>query len=106
MSFSQSLRALSTAYGIRVSCICPGFIETGMAGDLLAAGSSVPSFMLASSDQMAQRIKEAIEDEQPGAIWPLSHGLPLVALGRLNWLNADLSRWLMSKIGVAGQMVT
>ncbi|POW22649.1 hypothetical protein PSHT_01067 [Puccinia striiformis] len=106
MSFSQSLRALSTPYGIRVSCICPGFIESGMTGDLLAAGSSAPSFMLASSDQMATRIKDAVDGEQPGAIWPISHAIPLVMTSRLNWLNGDLSRWFLSKTGLGGQMVS
>ncbi|KAA1078532.1 hypothetical protein PGTUg99_008020 [Puccinia graminis f. sp. tritici] len=106
MTFSQSLRALSTPYGIRVSCICPGFIESGMSGDLLAAGSSVPGFMLANTGDMAQRIKEAVDGEQACAIWPISHALPLIMASRLNWLNGDLSRWLMSKMGVAGQMVT
>ncbi|OAV88349.1 hypothetical protein PTTG_01975 [Puccinia triticina 1-1 BBBD Race 1] len=106
MAFSQSLRALSTPYGIRVSCICPGFIESGMSGDLLAAGSSVPGFLLADSDDMAQRIKQAVDGEQAGVVWPISHGLPLIMASRLNWLNGDLSRWVMSKMGVAGQMVS
>jgi len=104
--FAESLRSLSMAYGIRVSCICPGFIESGMTDDMLAAGSSMPLFARASSDHMAQRIKDAIEGEQAAAIWPVTHGLPLVVAGRLNWLNADLSRWLISKVGVAGQMVS
>ncbi|KAA1077969.1 hypothetical protein PGT21_025399 [Puccinia graminis f. sp. tritici] len=106
LSFSQSLRALSRPYGIRVSCICPGFIESGMTGDMLAAGSSMPSFGLADPSQMAQRIKLAVDQEQPGVIWPISHVLPLVMASRLNWLNAELARWVASKIGVTGQMVS
>ncbi|KNZ53153.1 hypothetical protein VP01_3326g2 [Puccinia sorghi] len=104
--FAESLRSLSMAYGIRVSCICPGFVETGMTDDLLAAGSSMPVFARASSDHMAQRIKDAIEGEQASAIWPITHALPLVVASRLNSLNADLSRWLISKTGVAGQMIS
>jgi len=106
LSFAQSLRALSRPYGIRVSCICPGFIESGMTGDMLAAGSSMPSFALADPNQMAQRIKDAVDGDQAGAIWPISHVLPLVMASRLNWLNADLARWVASKVGVTGQMVS
>ncbi|KAI9613681.1 hypothetical protein KEM48_003680 [Puccinia striiformis f. sp. tritici PST-130] len=106
MSFSQSLRALSAPYGIRVSCVCPGFIESGMTNDLLAAGSSAPSFMLARSDQIATRIKEAVDGEQAGVIWPISHAIPLIMASRLNWLNGELSRWCMSKMGMSGKMVT
>ncbi|POW13446.1 hypothetical protein PSHT_07669 [Puccinia striiformis] len=106
LSFAQSLRSLSTPYGIRVSCICPGFIESGMTGDMLAAGSSMPGFGLADSNQMAQRIKDAVDGEQAGVIWPISHVLPLVMASRLNWLNGDLARWVASKVGVTGQMVS
>ena len=106
LSFAQSLRALSTPYGVRVSVICPGFIESGMTGDMLAAGSSMPSFGLADANQMAQRIKHAVDAEQAGVIWPLSHVLPLVMASRLNWLNGELARWLASKVGVTGQMVS
>ncbi|KNE95070.1 hypothetical protein PSTG_11549 [Puccinia striiformis f. sp. tritici PST-78] len=106
MSFSQSLRALSAPYGIRVSCVCPGFIESGMTNDLLAAGSSAPSFMLARSDQIATRIKEAVDGEQAGVIWPISHAIPLIMASRFNWLNGELSRWCMSKMGMSGKMVT
>ncbi|PLW30006.1 hypothetical protein PCASD_15780 [Puccinia coronata f. sp. avenae] len=106
LSFAQSLRALSRPYGIGVTCICPGFVESGMTGDMLAAGSSMPAFSLADPDQMALRIKHAVDADQPGVIWPVSHVLPLVMAARLNWLNAELARWVAAKVGVTGQMVS
>lgn len=106
LSFSQSLRSLSSPYGIQVSCICPGFIESGMASDMLAAGSTMPAFMLAKTTHMAERIKKAVDEEQPVAIWPINQVLPLVMASRLNYLNSDFFRWVSSKIGITGRMVS
>ncbi|KAG0146518.1 hypothetical protein CROQUDRAFT_44349 [Cronartium quercuum f. sp. fusiforme G11] len=105
-SLSQSLRALSTPYGVRVSCICPGFIESGMTADMLAAGSTMPAAMLADTSQMADRIRRAVQKEQAVVLWPLNQVLPLMMASRLNWLNADIGRWVASKIGVTGHMVS
>merc|ERR1712226_1272413 len=100
LTFSQSLRSLSTPYGIRVSCICPGFIKSGMTGDMSAAGSSMPIFTMADTNRMAERVKEAVDGQQSVVIWPISHVLPILAASRLNWLNGELVRWVASRIGV------
>ncbi|EGG12998.1 uncharacterized protein MELLADRAFT_70515 [Melampsora larici-populina 98AG31] len=106
LSFSQSLRSISTPYNINVNCICPGFIESGMTADMLSAGSTMPPMMLADTLQMAQRIRLAINQNQSVVVWPLNQVLPLLLASKLNWLNADLGRWVASKIGVTGEMVS
>ncbi|KAH9819060.1 hypothetical protein DFH28DRAFT_957510 [Melampsora americana] len=106
LSFSQSLRSISSPYKIQVNCICPGFIESGMTGDMLSAGSTMPPMMLADTLQMAQRIRRAIHQDQAVVVWPLNQVLPLLLASKLNWLNADLGRWVASKIGVTGEMVS
>ncbi|MBW0475301.1 hypothetical protein O181_015016 [Austropuccinia psidii MF-1] len=106
LSFSQSLRSLSTPYGIQVNCICPGFIESGMVHDMLSAGSIMPKKLLADPHNMAKRIDEAVKQNEAVVIWPISQVLPLVMAGRMNWLNGDLSRWMTSKIGITGHMVS
>lgn len=106
LSFSQSLRSLSTPYRIQVNCVCPGFIESGMTGDMLSAGSTMPPMMLADTLQMAQRIRRAVIEDQAVVIWPLNQVLPLLLASKLNPLNADIGRWVASKIGVTGEMVS
>lgn len=106
LTFSQSLRSLSTPYGIQVNCICPGFVKTGMSMDLLAAGSTVPQLLMGDSNDCAKRIKAAVDENHSAVIWPISHALPGILGSRFNWLNSDLFRWAFSKAGLNGQVVT
>ncbi|CAH7682174.1 hypothetical protein BY996DRAFT_1799722 [Phakopsora pachyrhizi] len=106
LSFAQSLRLLSMPYGIQVNCVCPGFITSGLTEDMMAAGSSMPRVMMANTMKMAARIKCAVDEEQPMALWPLNHCLPFVMSSKVNYLNGDLARWMASKMGLTGQMVS
>lgn len=77
-----------------------------MTGDMLAAGSLMPAALLADTAQMAQRIRRAVKQEEAVVVWPLNQVLPLLMASRLNWLNADVGRWVASKLGVTGDMVS
>ena len=71
--------------GVRVNCICPGAVETGMTKELFAAGeaavmdsvNSVPAGRYAQPEELARlALFLATED-----FWSFSHGAAFVAYG-------------------------
>lgn len=77
-SFLESLRIEYGHKGIKVSCVCPGFVKTPM-----TAGSKQPMPFLMTAEQAGERVLRAVEKEKSVALFPL----PLACIVRLvNWM--------------------
>ena len=80
-SFTLALHEEAKPFGVKVTCVAPGFTPTGFQErGGLSQSSGVPSFMLTSADMVARVALEALRD-----------GRALVVPG---WMNAPSARFL------------
>jgi short-subunit dehydrogenase len=80
-SFTLALHEEAKPFGVKVTCVAPGFTPTGFQErGGLSQSSGVPSFLLTSADMVARVALEALRD-----------GRALVVPG---WMNAISARFL------------
>ena len=95
-SFTLALHEEAKPFGVKVTCVAPGFTPTGFQErGGLSQSSGVPSFLLTSADMVARVALEALRD-----------GRAVVVPG---WMNAISARflglmpsWLQRRIGAIG----
>lgn len=85
-SFTLALHEEARTYGVRVTCVAPGYTPSGFqARGGLSATSGQPSFMLTSADVVARAALDAVES-----------GRALVVPGLLNAISARILSLLPS----------
>lgn len=95
-SLGQALRVLSMPYGIRVTTVCPGFIESGMTHTMLQTGSTTPVAVLGNPEKLSKRVKKAEEANEGVVFYPFSQAGVLFAARALNPLLETLGMWVGS----------
>lgn len=98
-SFTLALHEEAKPFGVKVTCVAPGFTPTGFQErGGLSQSSGVPSFLLTSADMVARVALEALRD-----------GRAVVVPG---WMNAISARflglmpsWLQRRIGAIGSSI-
>lgn len=96
ITLMDSLRIDLDPYGIQVSTICPGFIETPL---LEGHDPKVLKFLLTAEDA-ARRIIAAVERGRRTYCFPWQTTF-MVRLGR--WLPYPLYRWIIGRMGKNGR---
>jgi len=93
-SLGQALRVLSLPYGIRITTVCPGFIESGMTLTMIKTGATSPVAVLGDPRKLAKRIREGEERNEAVVMYPFSHSVSLYAARALNPLLELLGMWV------------
>ncbi|KAI9008219.1 hypothetical protein BC832DRAFT_553438 [Gaertneriomyces semiglobifer] len=62
-SFARDYRSVAARKNIRLSCICPGFVESRLTDELKEAGSALPSFAFMSAPKAARYIAKGLEND-------------------------------------------
>ena len=85
-SYGEGLTGLLAADGIRVSVVCPGFVESG-----ITARNTFPMPLLMKAPKAAAKIRRGLEKGRPLIAFPWQLYWTL-------WLLADLPRWLSDRL--------
>lgn len=100
-TLGQSLQTLSAPYGIQVTTICPGFIESGMTITMVEDGSPIPISVFGDPRKLASRIRAGEERNDRVVFYPLVQVLPLFGCRGLNPLLEVLGQWVGLATGSA-----
>ncbi|PPR05199.1 hypothetical protein CVT24_010299 [Panaeolus cyanescens] len=106
-SFTSSLRVLAAPSGVDVVNVQPCFIDTRMAQNMRAHGTTVPGWDFADPEGMAKVMMRAVEGGGVGVVmWPGRQAAVMYALRALNPIMDEVAKWTAMKAGIAGKKVT
>ncbi|KAJ9665891.1 hypothetical protein H2201_004015 [Coniosporium apollinis] len=100
-TLGQSLQTLSAPYGIQITTVCPGFIESGMTITMIEDGSPIPISVFGDPRKLAARIRTGEERNDRVVVYPLSQALPLYGCRALNPILEVLGQWVGLATGSA-----
>jgi len=87
-TFTSSLRVLGARHGIEVVSVLPGFIDTRMTKMMRNQGTPVPKSEFASAEEMAKRMKEAVEHGGVGVVtWPIRQSAVMYGLRSTSFIQ-------------------
>lgn len=81
VAFSRYYRPIAAQHDIKLTCICPGFVETPMTQELRDAGSMLPSFVFSDVNRAAKTIKSGLEKDRAIIVFPAAQYWPLFMSG-------------------------
>ncbi|KAF6755030.1 hypothetical protein DFP72DRAFT_1033204 [Ephemerocybe angulata] len=106
-TFSTSLRTLAAAYNVDVVTIQPGFIDTRMTKKMRGQGSTLMSSEFNSAEEIAKRMKSAVEKGGVGVMtWPTRQSVLMYGFKGLNPICDELGRYISMKGGMGGKKIT
>ncbi|TPX65840.1 hypothetical protein SpCBS45565_g04885 [Spizellomyces sp. 'palustris'] len=70
VAFSRHFRPVAAEQGIRLTCICPGFVETPLVQEMRNAGGKLPGFAVMDVKAAAKVITKGLERDRPVIIFP------------------------------------
>lgn len=105
-ALGQSLHCLSAPYGIEVTTVCPGFIESGLTLTMQKAGATVPRALFGHPRTLAAQIRQAEDRGDKMVLYPLAQACALYACRAVNPLLETLGMWVGATTGVAAWVYT
>jgi short-subunit dehydrogenase len=79
ISFARDLRYLAAQHNVKVSVICPGFIDTRLTNEPGQPVASIPKFFKASPCSLAKIIQWQLLENHAEITWPFFEYLPTYA---------------------------